>query len=189
MEKVKEVVTYKPASPVKSAWWGQDTGRFNLCSNKQDFQLFVRLNFEDGTHAGISELWPVDSAPDVSDHTDIMDVVELISERLETYWISTGRDVTRGKIAWIKENRHPIAAAWLTVKVDAAKKKLVSAQDVLKRFEYQLEEEQTKAKMRVYMNGDQWCAVMPDFVDLQASPAGFGGTPDEARQNLFELTC
>jgi hypothetical protein len=29
-------------------------------------------------------------------------------------------------------------------------------------------------------DGDAWCAVGQDFVDLQQSPAGFGDTPDEA---------
>ena len=39
---------------------------------------------------------------------------------------------------------------------------------------------------RVYKDGDVWCAVKPDFVNLQESPAGFGTTPEEARHNLRE---
>lgn len=39
---------------------------------------------------------------------------------------------------------------------------------------------------RVFKDGDQWCAVSPDFVNLQESSAGFGETPDEARLNLGE---
>lgn len=37
---------------------------------------------------------------------------------------------------------------------------------------------------RVFMDGNAWCAVLPDFIDLQASPAGFGATPEEARLAL-----
>ena len=37
---------------------------------------------------------------------------------------------------------------------------------------------------RVFMDGNAWCAVMPDFIDLQTSLAGFGETPEEARANL-----
>ncbi len=37
---------------------------------------------------------------------------------------------------------------------------------------------------RVFMDGDKWCAVRPDFVNLQESPAGFGDTPDAARAAL-----
>lgn len=33
---------------------------------------------------------------------------------------------------------------------------------------------------RTFMDGDAWCAVHPDFVNLQESPAGFGATRDEA---------
>lgn len=35
-------------------------------------------------------------------------------------------------------------------------------------------------KVRAFMDGSAWCAVHPDFVNLQESPAGFGGTRDEA---------
>lgn len=37
---------------------------------------------------------------------------------------------------------------------------------------------------RVYKDGDMWCAVKPDFVNLQESPAGFGKTPQEARAQI-----
>ena len=39
-------------------------------------------------------------------------------------------------------------------------------------------------KSRVFKDGDQYCAVMPDFTNLQESPAGFGDTPEEARAAL-----
>lgn len=37
---------------------------------------------------------------------------------------------------------------------------------------------------RVFKDGDKFCAVDPDFVNLQESPAGFGDTPEEARAAL-----
>jgi len=40
---------------------------------------------------------------------------------------------------------------------------------------------------RVYMDGDKWCAVRPDFEDLQASPSGWGDTPEEARADLAKV--
>ena len=33
-------------------------------------------------------------------------------------------------------------------------------------------------------DGDAWCAVVPDFLDLQRSPAGFGDTQQEAVRAL-----
>ena len=32
------------------------------------------------------------------------------------------------------------------------------------------------ADLRLYRDGDQWCATLGDFRDLQESPAGFGKT-------------
>lgn len=39
--------------------------------------------------------------------------------------------------------------------------------------------------MRVYRDGDQWCAVRDDFVNLQESPAGFGEEPQGAIDELL----
>lgn len=38
--------------------------------------------------------------------------------------------------------------------------------------------------VRVYMDGNMFCAVRPDFVNLQESPAGFGATKEEAIAEL-----
>lgn len=34
--------------------------------------------------------------------------------------------------------------------------------------------------IRIFKDGDKWCATYIDFVDLQTSPAGFGDTQVEA---------
>jgi hypothetical protein len=39
-------------------------------------------------------------------------------------------------------------------------------------------------KTRVFKDGNAWCAVQLDFINLQESPIGFGETPEEARKNL-----
>lgn len=39
-------------------------------------------------------------------------------------------------------------------------------------------------KPHVRLDGDKWCATWPNFIDLQASPAGFGDTPEEAITEL-----
>jgi len=39
-------------------------------------------------------------------------------------------------------------------------------------------------RSRVFLDGNQWCAVWPDFIDFQQSPAGFGDTPEDARKAL-----
>ncbi len=37
---------------------------------------------------------------------------------------------------------------------------------------------------RVFLDGDAWCAVLHDFINLQESDAGFGETPEAARASL-----
>ena len=39
-------------------------------------------------------------------------------------------------------------------------------------------------KSRVFLDGNQWCAVWPDFINIQESPCGFGETPEAARKAL-----
>jgi hypothetical protein len=38
----------------------------------------------------------------------------------------------------------------------------------------------------VYKDGDQWCCVFGDFINLQESPAGFGRTMFDAMDALME---
>lgn len=38
--------------------------------------------------------------------------------------------------------------------------------------------------VRVFLDGNQYCAVRPDFVNLQESPAGFGTTKEQAKVAL-----
>ena len=41
-----------------------------------------------------------------------------------------------------------------------------------------------RVNLRLYMDGDMWCATFDDFVDLQESEAGFGKTALEALAEL-----
>ena len=40
-------------------------------------------------------------------------------------------------------------------------------------------------KFHVFKDGDMFCAVLPDFKDLQESPAGFGKTENHALMELI----
>lgn len=39
-------------------------------------------------------------------------------------------------------------------------------------------------EVRTFMDGNAWCAVGPDFINLQESPAGFGETRESAIRAL-----
>ena len=43
-------------------------------------------------------------------------------------------------------------------------------------------------RSRVFKDGDAYCAVFPDFVNLQESECAFGATVDEARAALSKAT-
>ena len=45
---------------------------------------------------------------------------------------------------------------------------------------------ETAQKPHVRLDGNQWCATMPGFIDLQQSNAGFGDTPAEAIADLIK---
>ncbi len=40
-------------------------------------------------------------------------------------------------------------------------------------------------KIRVYMDGDQWCATLADFINVQESPCEFADTPGKAVDKLI----
>lgn len=44
-------------------------------------------------------------------------------------------------------------------------------------------------RFRTFMDGDAWCAVMPDFINLQESPAGFGKDKESAISDLQTSTA
>lgn len=45
------------------------------------------------------------------------------------------------------------------------------------------------SKPHIKMDGNQWCATWPDFINLQESPAGFGDTPAEAIAELAAINA
>jgi len=44
-----------------------------------------------------------------------------------------------------------------------------------------------RTAFRVYLDGDQYCATMPDFINLQESPVGFGNTILDAINDLDRM--
>lgn len=42
----------------------------------------------------------------------------------------------------------------------------------------------SRVGVRLFMDGEQWCAAREDFIDLQKSPVGFGNTALEAMAAL-----
>lgn len=75
-------------------------------------QTCIRLSLPDGAPAPeLSESWPEDDAPAWEDRPP-SEIVDLIAARLESYWISTGREKKREVIAWCRQNIVRLDREW-----------------------------------------------------------------------------
>lgn len=56
--------------------------------------------------------------------------------------------------------------------------------DIIKIQKYRITSGIIPNNVYCFMDGDQWCCVFGDFINLQESPAGFGKTTGEALKSL-----
>ena len=54
------------------------------------------------------------------------------------------------------------------------------SRDLIKRIRYY----HGNRSMKVFVDGNSWCATYENFIDIHDSPAGFGDTPEEAIASL-----
>lgn len=85
----------------------KNLGCYNWADTSQKSWL-VSMRIDD---LAISEQWDADSEPEIKGLPP-SEVVELISERLEKYWINTDRERKREVIKQIKANKFEIDKAW-----------------------------------------------------------------------------
>jgi len=48
-------------------------------------------------------------------------------------------------------------------------------------------QQEAETGFKTFMDGNKWCAVQKDFINLQESLAGYGDTEQEARDNLVDM--
>lgn len=107
----------------------KDLGRYNWASTEKDWQVALR------THVGvISQKWPENEEPNI-DGLLPTEVLDLIEERLDSYWISTGRERDKAVIATVRESGKEIDAAWLRSKIESHERKLKELRSALERIE------------------------------------------------------
>lgn len=88
-------------------------GRYNW-ANTAEVQAQISVQFTlDGARYVISDLVEPDSRHDY-DGEDISDAVDHISNSIDRYWISTGRDETKAKIKLFWDNETAIRKAYAT---------------------------------------------------------------------------
>jgi hypothetical protein len=89
------------------------TGCFNLCNSSQrQFLVEVRGLPKESGATMLSETWDEDDAPGLDGSEPLSQVIEIMAERLESYWISTRRDAARKVIAWCREHAEELDRHW-----------------------------------------------------------------------------
>lgn len=112
-------------------------GSYNFANPAQkQWQLSLRTPF-----GNVSQRF--DEEPYIGDCVE--DALEVIAERLESYWISTGREEDRKIIANIRANLPACEIEWAQQKVAAAKAQLEKAEKMLRRAEAMKEEAEEEA--------------------------------------------
>lgn len=117
--------------------WTLSLGRYNWAATDEQWCLALQTPY-----GCVSEMFPKDAPPDVDPNwTTPSEVLDLIEERLDSYWISTKRAETKAKIAEIRKHSAEIDAAWLDQKIKQAEDHL----HFLRRKRAALNEEQADA--------------------------------------------
>lgn len=91
-------------------------GRYNLASNGKSW--CVTLYTSEGN---FSETWPEDDKPDI-DGLLPSEVMALMIDRLESYWIHTGRVEKLAKMIKWQESSHKFDEAYLVAQIERAEK-------------------------------------------------------------------
>jgi hypothetical protein len=108
-------------------------GRYNF-ANTAEKQWCVQMIMPDGK--GLSETWPEEEEPDI-DGVPPSQVLDLIEERLKSYWISTRREETLARIAAYREKSEELDDAW-------ARRLIASLERKIRELEIYLAEEATE---------------------------------------------
>ena len=106
-------------------------GRFNMCSNEEQWQAGITGLPEDAPHKGICQTWDIDDEPYIEGEPP-SEVIEIISERVESYWISTSRKKDRETIQWIRDNIDRLNALWAKDEIEKREKRVKQIQVEIK---------------------------------------------------------
>jgi hypothetical protein len=108
-------------------------GRYDLCSTEEKWCVSVRLP-PGAPKEAISQTWDLEDEPDI-DGLPPSDVVELISERLESFLVNTRREEDRKVIEWVRENAEPLDALWAGSEIERLKRQIEAEEREIKRLE------------------------------------------------------
>ncbi|PVE25397.1 hypothetical protein DC522_05730 [Microvirga sp. KLBC 81] len=101
-------------------------GRYNFAGSDKEWSVQIRL--PDGKW--LSEMWPEDKEPDI-EGLPPSEVIELIATRLEEWWICTGREEKRERIAYARSVAAQMDHDWASAEIARLEKRIASLRDHL----------------------------------------------------------
>lgn len=103
----------------------KNLGRYNLAANTKEWQVYVRTDF--GT---VSELWDENDEPDIEGMLP-SEVLDLIEERVRSYWLNTARESKLQTITDIRVNMKAVDREYLVTQIAHVSRQLKGLADQL----------------------------------------------------------
>ena len=126
--KAPEMIPFTTDAKIVRCWWSKHEGSYNILDpNKKQWSVAIRVELSDKSAVGVSETWDHDDEPNLVADDWPEEVIPLLSERLESYWISTRRPESRGKLAWMLDNIDQINLVWAEARLSHAQEEAKSA--------------------------------------------------------------
>lgn len=104
--------------PLSAHYW-KTKGRFYIGRSDQQWQVVVRAS----NGKAISVLWDEDDEPGISGLPP-SEVVEIISQRVESFLFMSDREKMRATIAWFREHAELIDSGWARDRIESLRKKI-----------------------------------------------------------------
>lgn len=105
-------------------------GRYNLCSNEKEWLVILYLP----NGQKLSEAWAKDHEPEI-DGLLASEIVELISQRVEEYWLSTNREKQREIIAWCRQHANEIDRLFVEYQLEQLKRRRATVDNEIVKLE------------------------------------------------------
>ena len=96
----------------------KNLGRYDLCSGKKDWCVQILNLPENCPHRSINTSWQEDNEPEIEGLMP-SEVIEIMSERIESFLYSSSREKDRETINWVRENSECLDSEWAKEMIDA----------------------------------------------------------------------
>jgi len=111
-------------------------GQYN--STGEQYRVCVHGLPADAPASHISTTWHINAEPDI-DNLWPSKVIELISEQVESYWISTSRQRNKEIINWCRTNPGKIDRPWVEREIKKLEKLIEKKTKAVARFKEAIE--------------------------------------------------